>query len=99
MDLLPWPSYWLPHPWCENTVSHHGVNVAASLKIKCHFILSNKKKRSNAFKSFSGPKFISMMRWLERSYLKFDTIIIIKERRKGSTIMNVYYAVMLLGNP
>jgi hypothetical protein len=30
MDLLPWPSYWLPHPWCENTVSHHGVNVAAS---------------------------------------------------------------------
>jgi hypothetical protein len=30
MNLLPWPSYWLPHLWCENTVSHHGVNVTAS---------------------------------------------------------------------
>jgi hypothetical protein len=29
MDLLPWPSNLLPHPWCENTVSHHGVKAAA----------------------------------------------------------------------
>ena len=28
--LLPWPSYMLPHPWCENTVSYYGVKVAAS---------------------------------------------------------------------
>jgi hypothetical protein len=26
-----WPNEKLPHPWCENTVSHHGVKVAASL--------------------------------------------------------------------
>ena len=29
MDLLPWPSNLLPHPWCENIVSHHGVKAAA----------------------------------------------------------------------
>jgi hypothetical protein len=23
----------LPHPWCENTVSHHGVDLAAPLII------------------------------------------------------------------
>ena len=25
-----WPNHLLPHPWCENTVSHHGVKVAGS---------------------------------------------------------------------
>jgi hypothetical protein len=33
MDLLPWPSNLLPHPWCENTVSHHGVKAAAPMNI------------------------------------------------------------------
>jgi hypothetical protein len=42
MDLLPWPSYWLPHPWCENTVSHHGVNVAASFLL---FVSCQRLKR------------------------------------------------------
>ena len=22
-----WPNDKLPHPWCENTVSHHGVDL------------------------------------------------------------------------
>jgi hypothetical protein len=31
-----------PHPWCENTVSHHGVKVAASINPKQIY-----RKRSN----------------------------------------------------
>jgi hypothetical protein len=46
-DLLLWPSYLLPHPWCENTVSHHGVKVAASFKVTKH-------KIENCFSNFQS---------------------------------------------
>jgi hypothetical protein len=53
-----WPNDKLPHPWCENTVSHHGVDLAApnsitlrtNLKVLIKYYRSNDIQTATSFK-------------------------------------------------